>query len=381
VKLDENLFCKKHLKAGNIIIEEGTIGDEMFLLVKGSVQVSKKTSKNEEIKINQQHAGEFLGELSLILDKKRTASVYCLTDVTLIEIKKDSFFSITNAIPQLTKNVAKIIAGRLRTSDYRSVSEVSRSMDLLKLNKKISEQKNELSELNATKDKFFSIIAHDLKSPFNSLLGFSNLLIEEFDNLPKDNLRKFASNIHQSADSLFKLLNNLLQWSQAQTGRIEYLPQKTDLYALINSIITLLTPNADEKQIRLVSNIAENEIAFLDENMVKTVFRNLVNNAIKFSSPGGEIRIENELLDNFIELSVIDYGVGIKKEDSEKLFMLDIKHSTTGTSGEKGTGLGLILCKEFVERHGGEIWVESEFGKGSKFKFTLPKAKLEFEDK
>lgn len=383
-ELDDILFQKKHYQAGDVIIEEGTIGDEMFLLAEGSVKVSKKLSSGEEMKINQLNAGEFLGELSLILEKKRTASVFCLTDVILIVIKKDAFFSITTSIPHLISNVAQIIAEKLRTSDARSISEVGRNIELLQLNKKISEQKqiletqkDVLEKLNATKDKFFSIIAHDLKNPFSSLIGFSNLLIEEFDQLSKEDIRKFVSNIHGSADNLIKLLNNLLQWSESQTGRIEYHPQKSDLSIIVNNTISLLTPNAEEKQVKLVSNIDENTIAWFDKNMITTVFRNLINNAIKFTNPGGEIHVEGKSSDNFIELSVIDSGIGIKKTDAEKLFIIDVKHSTPGTSGEEGTGLGLILCKEFVERHGGEIWVESELEKGSEFKFTLLSTKSE----
>jgi len=372
--LDESLFQIKQYHSEDVFIKEGTIGDEMFLIVEGTVQVSKKLPSGEEMTISQHRAGEFLGELALITETNRSASVSCLTDAQLIVIKKKAFFSITASIPHLLSNVAQIIAERLCSSDDRSASEVGKSLALLQLNKKISEQKNELEELNATKDKFFSIIAHDLKNPFNSLLGFSNLLIEGFDQLSKEDIHKFVSNIHVSADNLFKLLNNLLQWSQAQTGRIEYNPKKSDLYSIVNSNISLLTPSAEEKQVRLVSNVSENTFACFDENMITTVCRNLINNAIKFTNPGGEIRVESTLSGGFIELAVIDSGVGIKQSDARNLFIIDVKHSTTGTSGEKGTGLGLILCKEFVERHGGRIWVESELEKGSKFKFTLPEA-------
>jgi len=172
------------------------------------------------------------------------------------------------------------------------------------------------------------------------------------------------------------LLINLLEWSQSQTGRIEYHPKKSDVYSVVKNVISLLKPSADEKQVKLVSNIDENVVAYFDENMIRTVLRNLINNAIKFSSPGGEIRIGGLSSDNTIELSVIDNGVGINKTDAEKLFKIDVKHSTNGTSGEKGTGLGLILCKEFVEMHGGRIWVESELKKGTNFKFTLPITKI-----
>ena len=378
-ELDECLFQTKHCRPGDMVIKEGTIGDEMFLIAQGSVQVSKQLSSKEEIKLNQRHAGEFLGELALIQKKKRSASVYCLTDVKLIVIKKDAFFSITTSIPHLLNNVAQIIAEKLRTSDTRSIAEAGKSMELLRLNKKIGEQKQileaqkkELEELNASKDKFFSIIAHDLKSPFNTLLGFSNVLIEEFDRLPEETIRKFAANIHGSADNLFKLLNNLLQWAKSQTGRIEYRPRKSDLYPVVKNVISLLKPNADAKQVTLVSHVEEHLFACFDENMITTVLRNLIDNAIKFSNPGGEIEINACPSDSMIELSVTDNGVGISQTEAEKLFKIDVKHSTKGTSGEKGTGLGLILCKEFIERQGGRIWVESELNKGSKFKLKLP---------
>ncbi|MCD4791201.1 MAG: tetratricopeptide repeat protein, partial [Bacteroidales bacterium] len=240
------------------------------------------------------------------------------------------------------------------------------------------ETKNKkLKELNATKDKFFSIIAHDLKSPFNTLLGFSNLLLKKHKNFDEGQQEKYLKIIDDSLIKAYKLLENLLTWSQSQTGRIKFSPVKTNIKTLIDEIILLLTEATGNKNIKLLVNIENNLFVYADKNMIGTVIRNLISNAIKFTPKDGEISInarltpgENE--QNFTQISVKDNGVGIEKEIQTKLFNISKNTSTKGTEDEAGTGLGLILCKEFVEKHGGKIWVKSETGKGSSFFFTIP---------
>ena len=235
----------------------------------------------------------------------------------------------------------------------------------------IEKQRKELESLNATKDKFFSIIAHDLKNPFASLIGASDFLVNSSDELTAEQLKNFHDIINQSARSGYRLLENLLEWSRMQTGRMAFKPKKVDLWDLVNEVVNLLTGSAEQKEICLTANIDENLIATVDENMINTVVRNLVSNAIKFTHRGGEIKVSSELFDGFIEITVADNGIGIPPEKIEKLFRIDEKVTQNGTENETGTGLGLILCKEFVERHGGTIRVESEPKKGSKFIFTI----------
>lgn len=229
----------------------------------------------------------------------------------------------------------------------------------------------ELQESNAAKDKFFSIIAHDLKSPFNSILGLTNVLIEDYQSFNEKEIEKTLTAIKISSERAFELLENLLVWANSQTGRITFNPREFNLKIAIDEIIMLVEAQAARKKIRIISSCKEDCPAFGDNQMIQTVIRNLVSNAIKFTPPGGEITVSITKSDNHIEVSVKDTGTGIAADDIQKLFRIETKYSTRGTENETGTGLGLILCKEFIEKHGGKIWVESEEGKGSTFIFTL----------
>lgn len=232
----------------------------------------------------------------------------------------------------------------------------------------------QLKELNATKDKFFSIIAHDLKSPFNSILGFSNILEEQVKESNFDDLEKIAGLIQKASKHAMDLLLNLMEWSRSQTGNIKYKPETTEFVPLITETIDLLKNAAHQKSIIISTEVQPNIFVFVDKDMIGTVLRNLITNAIKFTHPNGEIVVSAEQKQNELMVAVSDNGIGIKKVNVEKLFRIDESYSTMGTQNETGTGLGLLLCKEFVEKHGGKIGVESEVGKGSKFYFTIPKS-------
>ena len=236
----------------------------------------------------------------------------------------------------------------------------------------ISKKNDELMKLNATKDKFFSIIGHDLKSPFNAVIGYSELLEMELKEKDYSGVEEYAGIIRNSSLRAMSLLNNLLEWSNSQTGRMEYRPEKFDIIALINDITLLLGDTARQKSIVLVMNMPDEANIVGDKAMIGTVIRNLVSNAVKFSHKGGKIIVSLDQLPNEITVSVKDDGIGISIEDQEKLFRLDTSHSTKGTQEEMGTGLGLLLCKDFVEKHGGKIWIESGPDNGSKFYFTIP---------
>lgn len=235
----------------------------------------------------------------------------------------------------------------------------------------------QLIESNRTKDKFLSIIAHDLRNPFQSMLGFSRLLIEGFDEFSKERQKKFLKIIHLNLESTFNLLENLLIWSRSQRGSIEYNPEQVNLYQLSKEIINLIQLSAKTKSITLIHEISQDIIAYTDKNMFTAITSNLLTNAIKFTPEEGEIKMVGELKkdDNgnkFVEIIVKDSGTGIPGELQSKLFDSSDSESTMGTANEQGTGLGLKLCKEFVDKHGGKIWVESEVDKGSSFHFTLP---------
>jgi len=236
----------------------------------------------------------------------------------------------------------------------------------------LRESEISLRELNATKDKFFSIIAHDLRSPFNSIMGFSSLLASQIKEKDYKSVEKFGEIIQGSSKRAMDLLTNLLEWSRSQTGRMEYKPEYVELVSLINEASELLNDFAQQKSVSIKKDLPHNAPVLADKAMVSTILRNLISNAIKYSNSGDEVLISAEQKQNEIVICVSDKGVGINKNDIENLFRIDKSYSTPGTQNEKGTGLGLILCKEFVEKHGGKIWVESEAGKGSTFCFTIP---------
>ncbi|MBU0473534.1 MAG: PAS domain-containing sensor histidine kinase [Bacteroidetes bacterium] len=230
----------------------------------------------------------------------------------------------------------------------------------------------ELNELNQTKDKFFSIIAHDLKNPFVTLLGFSEILLSEYKELQSDEVLYFINEMKNTADLSFNLLQNLLQWSRSQTGKIEFHPSTLNLFNIVQQNILLVKKSAEKKEITLFNRVLSDLNINADEDMINTVVRNLLTNAIKFTNIGGVISVESSFNNGTVEVKIIDSGVGMNGETVAKLFKLESTQSTSGTENETGTGLGLILCKEFVEKHNGKIWVESEVGKGSTFIFSLP---------
>lgn len=230
----------------------------------------------------------------------------------------------------------------------------------------------ELATANATKDKFFSIIAHDLKNPFGTIYGLSSILLEEIHTLNKNEIEGSLRKITSYLRNTNTLLENLLEWAQSQSGRIRFNPGEVDLCIRLTDILALMEVQAFKKDIRIYSDLPVRCVVYADAAMLDTVLRNLVSNGIKFTPRQGEIRVAIARKDNHVEVSVSDSGTGIPADHLSKLFMIDSKYSLPGTENEKGTGLGLILCKEFVEKHGGRIWAESEPGKGSTFRFTLP---------
>jgi PAS domain S-box-containing protein len=229
----------------------------------------------------------------------------------------------------------------------------------------------ELQELNASKDKFFSIIAHDLKTPFNSILGFSEILKDEARNLDIETIEQYAGIINSTSKNTFRLLENLLDWARIQQSQILFRPVPVILNKLVGEVVEMLVENANSKLITIINHIPENLIIMADEDMLKTILRNLLSNALKFTSVNGKVEIKSASAVHSIEISVEDDGAGIKQEDIGKIFKIGAGFSKRGTGNEKGTGLGLMLCKEFVEKHGGKIWVKSEEGKGSTFTFSI----------
>lgn len=235
------------------------------------------------------------------------------------------------------------------------------------------DSKKQLIELNATKDMFFRIISHDLRGPISILLSFTGLMVNHIDRLSTEEMKDYLSQLNKKTAVASKLLENLLLWARSQSGEIEHNPEEIPLAELINEQAELFNSDLQNKQIEFTSQIEENCLIYADKNMINTVLRNLCSNAIKFTPEKGKISVKCQPSNNHFEISVIDNGVGIKPEHIDKIFRIDKYYSTKGTANEKGSGLGLILCKEFVEKNGGKIWVDSNVQTGSSFTFTVSK--------
>ncbi len=234
---------------------------------------------------------------------------------------------------------------------------------------KKSEKKLRLA--NASKDKFFSVISHDLKNPVTAIRGYAEILHNDYDDFDESERKKFISEIKSASDLTFELLEQLLNWARSQTGNLEINKKDIDLHSVLSKILELIDYSAKQKKITIENLIHEGTFVKGDENIISTILRNLVSNAVKFTPEDGKVTIYNKQYDDFMLLTVEDTGIGISEEDMKKLFRIDINAGTIGAGKEKGTGLGLILCKEFIEKHGGRIGAESAPGKGSKFYFCV----------
>jgi len=231
---------------------------------------------------------------------------------------------------------------------------------------------DKLRELNVTKDKIFSIIAHDLKTPFNSIIGFSDILLEKFDSYDRDKIEKLVQYINLAAKPTLAVLENLLEWVNAQTGRLGFSPKYFFLNQLMKEVTDLLFPSAKIKNISLQWNKSEDIEVFADYNMMSSILRNLITNSIKFTKPLGQVTITSFRDGDLVRIMISDTGIGMDEKKLETIFYLDKTKTTKGTAGERGSGLGLILCKEFIEKHGGRLEVDSVVGEGTQFTLVLP---------
>lgn len=242
-----------------------------------------------------------------------------------------------------------------------------------KIENELIKTNESLNEINNNIDKFFSIIAHDLRSPIHSLLGISELLENEIETLTNKEIVLFVKGLNLNLKNLFVLLDNLLNWSLLQMNKLQFNPVNLEISTVIQDVIEKLNFISLKKNITIINKFNKKTVVYADKEMLRSIIQNLLVNAIKFSNKDGEIIIKSQEKKRFVEISVIDNGVGIEPEIASNIFNFKDINSTKGTEGEKGTGLGLQLCKDFVEKNGGSIWVESEPGKGSKFIFTVRK--------
>ena len=280
----------------------------------------------------------------------------------LVDINGNAHWLLTSKIP-MYNNEGEItgLLGYGREITERKLAE-----------EEIKEKNEQLQKLNASKDKLFSVIAHDLRSPFNGFLGLTQLMVEDLSTMTLEEIQTIALSMRNSATTLYRLLENLLQWSMLQQNRISFNPALIPLSPLVSDSIGMANLLATSKEIRISTNISDDILVFADSNMLLTILRNLVSNGVKFTKKGGQVIISAETLDNFTIISIEDSGIGMTPDMVNDLFRLDVNTSRKGTDGESSTGLGLIICKDFVEKHSGTMWVESEVGKGSTFCFSIP---------
>lgn len=318
----------------------------------------------KEISEDKSSKSMFQSELDVV---KKTQFVQNNPGIEKKQLQKEYQF-LSTKYEKLVKEMIKIT--RVGDMHYKKLMEAK---DQIQEHKKILEElTQQLLEVNASKDRFYSIIAHDLRNPLQVLLFSAELMAEEYERLEENAIKKFIKQVNQTAQNMANLLENLLQWARFQYGELDCHPEKIDLFVLAQENIQFFVGNAEKKNIDITMEIPENTWVYADENMIKSVLRNLVNNSVKFTHPGGKIKIFSKKQGDFIVTSVEDTGIGIPKEKLESLFENGQHVSTRGTAEEKGSRLGLLICKEFVEKNGGEIWAKSEPDEGSTFEFTLP---------
>jgi signal transduction histidine kinase len=304
-----------------------------------------------------------------VIEKKKFIGLVFKSDI--LEYLNEHYQELQNEVEQQTKNLEE------QNSEFKiKIQQQKQELE------KITEQRTkELIDLVETKEKFIRIIIHELRNSFNGILGFLGLLQKNLHQYDSVKIEKFLTHAYQSSSITFDLLVNLSEWLNAKNNKIPFTPEMICLFKLLNDEILTTSLLVEQKEIKLNNCIPENSCVYADKNMVKTIFRNLITNSVKFTDIKGEISIYANEKDHFIETTIKDNGIGLTPEVIKKLF--DVKGITSfvGTANETGTGLGLLLCKEFVEIEGGKIWVESILGQGSEFKFTLPKNKQNIDPK
>ena len=327
----------------------------------------------------QDDDGIFYGVLTTndLAHNPKTLIIDCLIIKELIDGEdsvEDTVFKMdtakTDVLP-VGEN-GKFIGLVFKNELYKYISDYN-----LELERVIKERTADLEKAIATKDLVFSIIAHDLKSPFNAILGFTELLKNKIRNLEVEKSEKLISSMYFQARITYNLLENLLNWARSNSNQIVYDPTYCDISAICNDIISQMGDTAQIKQITINSFHSNESYVFADKDMVESILRNLLSNAIKFSECNNKIEIYSRPIGEFIEITVADYGVGMDKDVKANLFKCDLNISKPGTANEKGTGLGLIICKDFIERNHGKIWMDNNVKKGTAFNFTLPRYKEE----
>lgn len=392
VFMDEKNY---NLASSHLMLALGISNDKAFLDL--SVKITKTLSQLSEMdgkywqalnyretynelkdslrKVNQQ---KYLSYLNMKYDADRKDHELGLlskaNDINLIQLQKQKRIRKFTIISVILLSIIALISVVLFTYNKRMSTILTGKRKMLeKAHQDLLQSEEDLKKINDTKNKIFSILAHDLINPFNALLGFASLLNEESQYLNKSEIKQYSGIIHKTASNLHQLLENLLEWSRSQTGQIITDKKFIDLNIIVKEVLDLVIINAEAKSILINTTLSDNCVAYIDKNLIASALRNIVQNAIKFSSEKNEINIQTYTSDGKVIVEVADKGIGISLEDQRKLFRTDTHFSTRGTSNEQGTGLGLIIANDFVELNDGKLEMKSKVGKGSIFTISIPK--------
>lgn len=345
-------------QAGSLMLEEKSLQQFKGIGISKFIPLTSRKNFNKKIKSVTQ------GQIETSFEEKmlRINGYEFDVEVKLIRTTHNGSPAIQMVVNDITSRKKAEEAQRESEENFR------------KLIISLSENETRLKELTETKNKFFSIIAHDLRSPFNSIIEFLEILLNQYEEFNDAERKNYLSLIEDDANRTLKLLDDLLEWSKVQTGTMPFQPRQQKLLPIIDYVSGNLDSVLYLKQLKLICSISNEFEIFADTKMLTTIFQNLISNAIRYSNPNGIITISAHSFNNQTEISIADNGIGMSTETKTKLFNVNHQISTPGTADEKGSGLGLILCKDFIEKHNGEIWVESKLGEGSKFIFSLPKS-------
>jgi two-component system, sensor histidine kinase and response regulator len=365
VKKDETLFAK------------GDQENSLFIVIDGSLKVH-----NNDYTFTILNNKQFFGEYALIDSAQRSASVTAVSDSVLLKLSQAVFNQVMETRPELWKSVLMSLTKRLRDFNVleerltlKTIEIQKRKAELVKEKENLENQKKDLEISNASKDKFFTIIAHDLKNPFSTIINISDLMLSDLYKSEPAKNQEYIEQINRYSRKAFNLLENLLQWARSQTGHIKINFKKVSLDYIFNDVIELLSGIAQHKNIDIIIKGNTNIDVYVDQDMVTAIFRNLLSNALKFSPNESEITVNTIETGDMVRIEVTDQGIGMDDKQLENLFRIDARSLNYSQDGEmEGTGLGLVLCKEFVTKHGGEIWATSLKENGSTFTFTVPKA-------
>ena len=369
IKKEEELFHK------------GDLSQSMYIIKEGAVRVH-----DEDYVFTTLGSHQIFGEYALLDEMERSASVTAEKKTILFQLNKEDFDQIIKQEPEIKDGILQMLLLRLRErNDWeerlaqrnkkieRQKWEIEKkNLELTKLNKEIRAQRDEIQAQKDLKDRFFSIISHDLRGPVSSFQGISAIIRMLIKKERYHDLLEMSDDIDHSANQLSRLLDNLLNWASQQQSQIPYHPEEIDLVQMINNLFEVFKSTAVSKKIFLINHIKDNSFIWADRNTANTIFRNLINNALKFTEERGSITFTNVIDGKMMDISVADTGIGIPPEKLEDIFVLKDKKSTYGTKGEKGVGLGLQLVHEFARLNKGDVNVKSEEGKGTTFVVSLP---------